>query len=163
MRRVDRRRRGISKVAAPRLVIEGYRHPPRSPEECTFARLTTCVSADFKSRVTPCQLGGKPVCAECGCIASAGMHAVASMKIGGLAPLSAILNASMSGCAARRRHELRSGPANQRLLNSNMVAVPNSRFPFVKAIWREGDFAKGISRQVFPKRSNARFVEKLAE
>jgi MoaA/NifB/PqqE/SkfB family radical SAM enzyme len=83
------------KVAAPRVVIEGYRHPPRSPQECTFARLTTCVSADLKTRVIPCQLGGKPVCAECGCIASAGMHAVAGFKIGGLIPLSAILNASM--------------------------------------------------------------------
>ena len=83
------------KVALPRIVLEGYRRPPRSPAECTFARLTACVSADLKTRVEPCQIGGKPVCEECGCIASAGMHAVASMKLGGLVPLSAILNTSM--------------------------------------------------------------------
>ena len=65
------------KVHLPRMVLEGYRHPPRSPGECTFARLTTCVSADLKTRIEPCQLGGKPVCAECGCLASIGMHAVA--------------------------------------------------------------------------------------
>jgi hypothetical protein len=84
------------------MVLDGYRHPPRSPGECTFARLSTCVSADLKTVVGPCQLGGKPVCTECGCIASAGMHSVASLKLGGLVPVSAILNASMrlSGRAA---------------------------------------------------------------
>jgi MoaA/NifB/PqqE/SkfB family radical SAM enzyme len=90
------------KVHLPRMVLDGYRHPPRSPGECTFARLSTCVSADLKTVVGPCQLGGKPVCTECGCIASAGMHSVASLKLGGLVPVSAILNASMrlSGRAA---------------------------------------------------------------
>jgi len=62
---------------------------------CTFARLTTCLSADLKTRISPCQLGCKPVCAECGCVASAGMHALAGVKLGGLIPLSAILNASI--------------------------------------------------------------------
>jgi pyruvate-formate lyase-activating enzyme len=83
------------KVHLPRLVIEGYRHPPRSPAECAFARLTTCLSADLQTHVTPCQLGGKPVCEECGCMASAGMHGLASLKLGGLVPISAILNASI--------------------------------------------------------------------
>ena len=83
------------KVHLPQVVLEGYRTPPQSPAECTFARVTTCLSADLKTRVAPCQLGGKPVCAECGCIASAGMHAVSRFKIGGLLPLSSILNASL--------------------------------------------------------------------
>jgi organic radical activating enzyme len=82
------------KVDLPRIVLNAYRNPPQSPGECTFARLTTCLSADLKTPVSPCQLGGRPVCAECGCIASAGMHAVAGLKLGGLLPLSAILNAS---------------------------------------------------------------------
>jgi hypothetical protein len=84
----------VPKVYLPRMVLEGYRTPPRSPEECTFARLTTCLSADLKTPVSPCQLGGKPVCTECGCMASAGMHAVASLKLGGWLPLSSLLNAS---------------------------------------------------------------------
>jgi hypothetical protein len=83
------------KVHLPRLVLEGYRNPPRSPQECAFARLTTCVSADLSTPVTPCQLGGKPVCEECGCIASAGMHGVASAKIAGIVPVSTLLNASL--------------------------------------------------------------------
>lgn len=85
----------LPKVHLPQLVLEGYRNPPRSPAECTFARLTTCLSADLKTQVSPCQLGGKPVCSECGCIASAGMHAVSGVKLAGLVPLSGILNASM--------------------------------------------------------------------
>ena len=72
-----------------------YLHPPRSPAECAFARLTTCLSADLKTHVTPCQLGGKPLCEECGCMASAGMHGLANLKVGGLVPISAILNASI--------------------------------------------------------------------
>lgn len=83
------------KVHLPQIVLDGYRDPPRSPEECTFARLTTCLSADLETVVAPCQLGGKPVCAECGCMASAGMHALTRLKLGGLVPLSAILNASL--------------------------------------------------------------------
>jgi hypothetical protein len=83
------------KVDLPRIVLEGYRNPPRAPEECTFARVTTCLSADLKTRVDPCQFGGQPVCSECGCLASAGMHAFASVRLGGILPLSAILNASM--------------------------------------------------------------------
>ena len=83
------------KVYLPESVLEGYRNPPRSPKECTFARLTTCVSADLQTRINPCQFGGKPVCAECGCMASAGMHATASIKLGGVLPLSTILNTSI--------------------------------------------------------------------
>ena len=85
----------VPKVELPQLVIDGYRNPPRSPEECTFARLTTCLTADMKTKVTPCQLGGKPVCAECGCLASAMMQSVSGIKLGGLIPVSTILNASM--------------------------------------------------------------------
>jgi MoaA/NifB/PqqE/SkfB family radical SAM enzyme len=83
------------KVHLPREVLDGYRHPPRSPVECTFARLTTCLSADLETHVTPCQFGGRPVCDECGCLASAGMHALGKLKLGGFIPLSAILNASI--------------------------------------------------------------------
>jgi hypothetical protein len=83
------------KVELPRFVLDGYRHPPMSPEECTFARLTTCLSADLETRITPCQFGGKPVCTECGCFASAAMHGIAGIKLGGLIPVSMILNASI--------------------------------------------------------------------
>jgi MoaA/NifB/PqqE/SkfB family radical SAM enzyme len=94
--------KSFPKVDLPQTVLEGYRNPPRTPQECAFARLTTCISADLSTRVTPCQLGGKPVCEECGCIASAGMHGFANRKLGGLVPVSAILNGSLRLGAAQR-------------------------------------------------------------
>jgi len=90
------------KVHLPRMVLDAYGSPPRAPQECTFARLTTCISADLSTLVTPCQLGGKPVCQECGCMASAGMHGIASWKLAGLVPLSAILNGSLRVGTVRR-------------------------------------------------------------
>jgi hypothetical protein len=83
------------KVHLPREVLEGYRNPPPSPRECTFARVTTCLSADLRTRIGPCQLGGRPVCTECGCMAAAGMHAVSEWKLAGIIPLSTLLNTSI--------------------------------------------------------------------
>ena len=65
-----------SKLDMGRGVTEFYDNPPDSPSECIFARLSTCVSADFEKLITPCQFGGNPDCKNCGCIASAGMDAV---------------------------------------------------------------------------------------
>jgi MoaA/NifB/PqqE/SkfB family radical SAM enzyme len=64
------------KLEMGRGVTEFYDNPPDSPSECIFARLSTCVSADFEKLITPCQFGGNPDCKNCGCIASAGMDAV---------------------------------------------------------------------------------------
>jgi hypothetical protein len=65
-----------SKLDMGRGVFEFYDNPPDSPNACIFARLSTCVSADFEKLITPCQFGGNPDCKNCGCIASAGMDAV---------------------------------------------------------------------------------------
>ncbi len=87
--------RRYPKVYAPGVVLAGYRRPPRSPEQCVFARVTACLSADLKTSITPCQFGGDPVCEECGCIASAGMAAVANVRLAGLVPVESILAASI--------------------------------------------------------------------
>jgi hypothetical protein len=97
------------KVHLPKMLLNAYRHPPRSPGECAFARVSSCLSADLETRITPCQLGGRPVCSECGCIASAGVHAVGSIKLGGFLPLSAILNASLRIGRGSKRAEPRQG------------------------------------------------------
>jgi MoaA/NifB/PqqE/SkfB family radical SAM enzyme len=72
------------KVHLPGAVLKGYQEPPASPEDCIFAQTTICVSADLSTRVTPCQMGGRPVCSECGCMASAGLASLGSFKLGGL-------------------------------------------------------------------------------
>jgi len=82
------------KVYMPRVVLDGYRRPPKSPSECIFARSTACLSADLKTWVTPCQFGGKPVCAECGCIASSGLASIGRYELAGLIPVSKIFSLS---------------------------------------------------------------------
>jgi hypothetical protein len=63
--------------------LQAYARPPRSPEECTFARTTECISADLKRRIVPCQFGGNPDCTNCGCIASASLEAIARHRLPG--------------------------------------------------------------------------------
>jgi MoaA/NifB/PqqE/SkfB family radical SAM enzyme len=63
--------------------LEAYATPPASPAECTFARTTECLSADLERRITPCQFGGDPDCASCGCIASASLEAIARHRLPG--------------------------------------------------------------------------------
>jgi len=62
--------------------LREFLHPPASPEECIFAQTTHTISADLKSRITPCQFGGNPDCSQCGCYASMGLAAVGNYKIG---------------------------------------------------------------------------------
>jgi MoaA/NifB/PqqE/SkfB family radical SAM enzyme len=68
-------------------VIRELASPPRNPKECIFARTTGIVSADLITRITPCQFGGDPDCAQCGCIASMGLAAVGHHSVAG--PLTA--------------------------------------------------------------------------
>src|SRR5579859_145315 len=62
--------------------IREFLSPPASPEQCIFAQTTHTISADLKSRITPCQFGGSPDCSQCGCYASMGLAAVGNYKIG---------------------------------------------------------------------------------
>ncbi len=75
-------------------MLEVFAEPPESPDECIFARTTMTLSADLTTRIAPCQFGGTPDCSNCGCIASAGLAAVARHKLLGFVPVGAIFNAS---------------------------------------------------------------------
>ena len=87
-------RHDYPRVDLPDRVLKGFQDPPASPEECIFAQTTTCVSSDFATSITPCQFGGHPVCTECGCVASAGLAAVAKYKLAGLVQIGALFAAS---------------------------------------------------------------------
>jgi MoaA/NifB/PqqE/SkfB family radical SAM enzyme len=87
-------RSDFPKIELPDRVLHGFYHPPAAPQECIFAQTTACVSADLTTRVTPCQFGGRPVCTECGCIASAGMASISRYKLAGLLPVSSIFSLS---------------------------------------------------------------------
>jgi hypothetical protein len=67
----------------PEVVIREIATPPKNPAECVFARTTVTISADLKTRVTPCQFGGDPDCAQCGCIATLGLAAVGHHRVAG--------------------------------------------------------------------------------
>lgn len=71
----------------PERLIQEILSPPKSPEACIFARTTHTISADLKTKITPCQFGGEPDCAQCGCIASMGLAAVGNHRV--LGPLTA--------------------------------------------------------------------------
>ncbi|HYO81497.1 MAG TPA: hypothetical protein VES20_08860, partial [Bryobacteraceae bacterium] len=87
-------RREFPKIDMPEGMIRHINNPPKSPADCTFARTTTTISADLLTRITPCQFGGDPDCSQCGCIASMGLQAVASHKLGGVLKVGHIFNAS---------------------------------------------------------------------
>jgi MoaA/NifB/PqqE/SkfB family radical SAM enzyme len=69
----------------PEPLIREMESPPSSPTECIFARTTHTISADLKTKITPCQFGGDPDCGQCGCIASMALAAVGHHPVlGGL-------------------------------------------------------------------------------
>lgn len=83
------------KLALPKGLIDVYANPPDSPDECVFARTTTSYSADLTTKITPCQFGGAPDCSNCGCIASAGLAAVARHQLFGFIPVGTIFTGSL--------------------------------------------------------------------
>lgn len=88
-------RKDFPKLDMPEGLIRQMASPPHSPQECVFALTTQTISADLKTQITPCQFGGNPDCASCGCIASMGLAAVAAHKLGGVIPVGAIFKASI--------------------------------------------------------------------
>jgi sulfatase maturation enzyme AslB (radical SAM superfamily) len=119
----EQRRRAIAELLQlrkefPKLdmadgLIRQLATPPHGPQECVFALTTQTISADLKTKITPCQFGGNPDCASCGCIASMGLAAVAAHKLGGFIPVGAIFKASLKvgQLNARRRPEQQQAPA----------------------------------------------------
>ena len=83
------------KLQLPKAALEVYADPPSSPEECIFARSTLSVSANLETTITPCQFGGAPDCSSCGCIASAGLAAIARHRVLGVIPVGALFTGSV--------------------------------------------------------------------
>jgi MoaA/NifB/PqqE/SkfB family radical SAM enzyme len=88
-------RKEFPKLDMPEAMIRQFAIPPRSPKDCVFALTTQSLSADLKTKIVPCQFGGNPDCASCGCVASMGMAAIAEHKLGGIIPVGAIFKASV--------------------------------------------------------------------
>ena len=87
-------KRRFPKLDMPRIVLEAFRNPPKSPHECIFSRTTINYTADLQSRIVPCQFGGNPDCSQCGCYASAGLNAIGDYRLLGMVPVRSVFNAS---------------------------------------------------------------------
>jgi len=90
-----RLRKLYPKLDMPEAVIRQFASPPHRPQDCVFALTTQTLSADLQTKITPCQFGGNPDCASCGCVASMGLAAIASHNLGGILPVGAIFKASI--------------------------------------------------------------------
>jgi MoaA/NifB/PqqE/SkfB family radical SAM enzyme len=104
------------KLDMPEPVLEEIASPPKSPDECIFARTTETISADLKTRIGPCQFGGEPDCEQCGCLASMGLAAVGNYKVAG--PLTAGHLFRASDRVGKRWRKLRGGLRRKRAVDS---------------------------------------------
>src|SRR5580765_5668917 len=105
-------RRRFPKLDMPESVIRQFAAPPSRPEDCVFALTTQTLSADLKTKITPCQFGGNPDCSSCGCIASMGLAAIADHKLAGVIPVGSIFQASINiGRKRSQRRDRKSGSA----------------------------------------------------
>ncbi len=94
------------KLDMPDGLIRQLATPPHSPKDCVFALTTQTLSADLKTKITPCQFGGNPDCGSCGCVASMALAAVAGHKLAGFISVGSIFRASI------RIGQARSGRGN---------------------------------------------------
>ena len=71
------------KLLVPEGMARAFVHPPSSPDDCLFAKMSANYSADLRSRVEPCVFGGSPDCSQCGCSVSSGLHWIRTIKVAG--------------------------------------------------------------------------------
>src|SRR6202041_3912919 len=98
----------------PEGVVRESAPPPKSPQDCIFAMTTETMSADLETMITPCQFGGTPDCASCGCMGSMGLAAVGAYKLGGFIPVGGIFKASNRIGQRRARTRLQAAAKNLR-------------------------------------------------
>ncbi|MBV9086929.1 MAG: radical SAM protein [Acidobacteriaceae bacterium] len=112
-------------------MIEAFLSPPKDPDGCVFSSMSVNYSADLKTRVEPCILGGNPDCERCGCAASIGMHALEFAKLAG--PLKAghlVKGSMMVGMAVnkvrRSMDPLRWNKKKKKFLSGDLVQIGSS-------------------------------------
>jgi MoaA/NifB/PqqE/SkfB family radical SAM enzyme len=108
-------RKQFPKLDMPAGLIQQFATPPKSPSDCVFALTTRTLSADLQTKITPCQFGGNPDCASCGCVASMGLASVAAHKLGGILPVDYIFKASIKIGQFRARSRSASSAAPRML------------------------------------------------
>jgi len=126
-------RKQFPKLDMPAVVIQQFASPPRSPLDCVFALTTQTLSADLQTRITPCQFGGNPDCASCGCLASMGLASIADHKLAGILSVGTIFNASIKIGRHRAQRKAKSN-ANRGVAigtNSSAQHPPRGTLPIL--------------------------------
>lgn len=77
-------------------IAASFISPPRSPDECLFAKMSANFSADLRSRVEPCIFGGAPDCSQCGCAISSGLHWIRTVPVAGPLKVDHFIKTSIS-------------------------------------------------------------------
>lgn len=104
---LPRLRRLYPKLLTNAAYAQALLHPPQSPAQCTFSRLSRNYSADLTTRVEPCVFGGDPDCSQCGCSASAAAHFITQYRLAGPLKIGHFLRGSMAiGAAAARLQKM---------------------------------------------------------
>ena len=89
-----RLRRQFAKLDMGEQTLREFANPPQSPQECIFSRTTLNISADLKTKISPCQFGGDPDCSRCGCLGSMALAAVGHHELPGGVTVGRIFRAS---------------------------------------------------------------------
>jgi MoaA/NifB/PqqE/SkfB family radical SAM enzyme len=127
-------RKQYPKLDMPESVIRQFASPPVGPQDCVFALTTQTLSADLQTKITPCQFGGHPDCASCGCIASMALASIAARKLGGILTVDSIFKASMKIGRNRAKFGVR----------------PQSKGPFEILQAQERTCDNGENREISP-------------
>ena len=89
-------RRPLSpKLQMPKGMIEVYAKPPQNPRRVHLRADDDLRLGGLQAPISPCQFGGNPDCANCGCIASAGLGAVGRHRLPGGLRVGAIFEHSL--------------------------------------------------------------------
>lgn len=125
---LPRLREKFPKLLTGRGYAEALLHPPASPADCTFSRLSRNYSADLRTHVEPCVFGGDPDCAQCGCSASAAAHWISEMRLLGPLKVKHLLQGSMRIGSAMARMQDTARPA----WHERATKAPQSPEPLVQ-------------------------------
>lgn len=93
---LSRLHKAYPKLLTPEGYTQALLHPPTSPKDCTFSRMSRNYSADLTTGVEPCVFGGNPDCSQCGCSVSAAAHWVSEYTLAGPFKAKHLLRPSMA-------------------------------------------------------------------
>ena len=114
------------KLLIPEGMAQAFLNPPKSPDDCLFAKMSTNYSADLSTKVEPCVFGGNPDCSQCGCSISSALHWIGGVRIAGPLKVGHLVQTSVSvGSAVGKLRDGASRPVRwQKRARSQQLVSP---------------------------------------